>query len=87
MGELVLIYDEIYSWEGFGGVLRLASGKCRLWIFDLKKGDREGLAHLRPIIIIASDVADSRMTVRSCCGHIASGVARKFNIKPERMIS
>ena len=86
MGELVLIYDEIYSWEGFGGVLRLASGKCRLRIFDLKKGDREGLAHLRPIIIIASDVADSRMTVRSCCGHIASGVARKFNIKPERMM-
>lgn len=86
MGGLVLIYDEIYYWEGFGGVLRLASGKCRLRIFDLKKGDREGLAHLRPIIIIASDVADSRMTVRSCCGHIASGVARKFNIKPERMM-
>ena len=82
----MLIYDEIYYWEGFGGVLRLASGKCRLRIFDLKKGDREGLAHLRPIIIIASDVADSRMTVRSCCGHIASGVARKFNIKPERMM-
>ena len=82
----MLIYDEIYSWEGFGGILRLASGKCRLRIFDLKKGDREGLAHLRPIIIIASDVADSRMTVRSCCGHIASGVARKFNIKPERMM-
>jgi hypothetical protein len=82
----VLIYDEIYYWEGFGGVLRLASGKCRLRIFDLKKGDREGLAHLRPIIIIASDVAGSRMSVRSCCGHIATGVAREFNIKPDRMM-
>ncbi len=82
----MLIYDDIYSWEGFGGILRLASGKCRLRIFDLKKGDQKGLAHLRPIIIIASDVADSRMSVRSCCGHIATGVAGKFNIKPDRMM-
>ena len=82
----MLIYDDIYSWEGFGGILRLASGKCRLQILDLKKGNQKGLAHLRPIIVIASDVADSRMSVRSCCGHIATGVARKFNIKPDRMM-
>ena len=82
----MLIYDDIYSWEGFGGILRLASGKCRLQIFDLKKGNQKGLAHLRPIIVIASDVADSRMSVRSCCGHIATGIARKFNIKPDRMM-
>ena len=82
----MLIYDEIYSWEGFGGILRLASGKCRLRIFDLKRGDSQGLAHLRPIIIIASDVAGSRMSVRSCCGHIATGVAGEFNIKPDRMM-
>jgi hypothetical protein len=82
----MLIYDDIYSWEGFGGVLRLASGKCRLRIFDLKKGDRPGLAHLRPMIVIASDDAGSRMSVRSCCGHIATSVAREFNIKPDRMM-
>ena len=82
----MLIHDDIYSWEGFGGVLRLASGKCRLQIFDLKQGDKKGLAHLRPIIIIASDVADSQMSVRSCCGHIATGVARDYNIKPDRMM-
>jgi len=82
----VLIYDGIYSWEGFGGVLRLANGKCRLRIFDLKKGDQEGLTHLRPNIIIASDVAGSPMSVRSCCGHIATGVAGEFNIKPDRMM-
>jgi len=82
----MLIYDQIYSWEGFGGVLRLASGRCRLRIFDLEKDDRTGLAHIRPMIIIASDVADSRMSVRSCCGHIATGVARDFNIKPDRMM-
>ena len=82
----MLIYDDIYSWDGFGGTLRLASGKCRLRIYDLKKGDKIGLAHLRPIIIIASDVADSQMSVRSCCGHIATGIANEFNIKPDRMM-
>ena len=82
----MLIYDDIYAWEGFGGALKLASGKCRLRIFDLKRNDKKGPAHLRPIIVIASDVADSRMSVRSCCGHIATGVALKFNIKPDRMM-
>ena len=82
----MLIFDDIYSWEGFGGKLRLASGKCRLQIFDLEKGEKKGVAHIRPVIIVASDVADSRMSVRSCCGHIATGVARDFNIKPDRMM-
>ena len=82
----MLIYDDIYSWEGFGGVLRLASGKCRLRILDLKMDDKKGLAHLRPYIVIASDVAGSRMSVRSCCGHIATCVSREFSIKPDRMM-
>ncbi len=82
----MLIYDDIYSWEGWGGRLRLASGKCRLRIFDLKKHDKEGLAHLRPIIVIVSDVSESPMSVRSCSGHIATSVTREFNIKPHRML-
>ena len=82
----MLIYDDIYSWEGWGGRLRLASGKCRLRIFDLKKHDKKGLAHLRPIIVIVSDVAESPMSVRSCSGHIATSVTREFNIKPHRML-
>ena len=82
----MLIYDDIYSWEGWGGKLRLASGKCRLRIFDLKDQSRTGLAHLRPIIVIASDVPDSRMSVRSCCGHIATCVTSEFNIKAHRMM-
>ena len=72
----MLIYDDIYSWEGWGGKLRLASGKCRLRIFDLKKGNKKGLAHLRPIIVIAADVPESRMSVRSCCGHIATCITK-----------
>ena len=82
----MLIYDDIYSWEGFGGILRLASGKCHLRIFDLKKEQQTGLAHIRPIIAVATDVPDSRMSVRSCCGHIATSIVQKFNIKPDRMM-
>jgi len=82
----MLIYDDIYSWEGWGGTLRLASGKCRLRIFDLKDKNASGLAHLRPMIVIAADVPDSRMSVRSCCGHIATCVTKEFNIKPHRMM-
>ena len=82
----MLIYDDIYSWEGWGGALRLASGKCHLRIYDLKDHHRQGLAHLRPIIVIASDVSDSRMSVRSCCGHIATCVTREFDIEPHRMM-
>jgi hypothetical protein len=82
----MLVYDDIYSWEGWGGTLRLASGKCRLRIFDLKDKNTSGLAHLRSMIVIASDVPDSRMSVRSCCGHIATSVTKEFNIKPHRMM-
>jgi hypothetical protein len=80
------IYDDIYSWEGWGGMLRLASGQCRLRIFDLRKSAPNGLAHLRPIVVIVSDVAGSRMSVRSCCGHIASCVSRDFDIRPHHMM-
>jgi len=82
----MLIHDDIYHWEGWGGALRLASGKCRLRIFDLKKKNNKELAHLRPIIVIVSDVPGSRMSVRSCTGHIATSVARDFSIKPHRML-
>ena len=82
----MLIYDDIYSWEGWGGRLRLASGKCRLRIFNLKKRNEAGLAHFKPIIIIVSDVSESPMSVRSCSGHIATSVTRQFNIQPHRML-
>lgn len=82
----MLIHDDLYHWEGWGGRLRLASGNCRLRIFDLKEGNQKGLAHLRPMIVVVSDVPDSRMSVRSCTGHIATCVAREFNIQPHRML-
>jgi hypothetical protein len=79
------IYDDIFSWEGFGGKLRLASGKCRLRIFDLNKDKDERLVHLRPFVVVASDLADSKMTVRSCCSHIATMVAKSHHIPPHRI--
>ena len=82
----MLIHDDIFAWEGFGGLLRLGSGKCRLRIIDLKKGSHKGLAHLRPYIIVASDVPESRMSVRSCVSHIATSVAKAFGINPNRML-
>lgn len=82
----MLIYDDNFSWEGWGGQLRLASGECRLRIYDMQKEKADGPAYLRPIIVIVSDIPESRMSVRSCTGHIATNVARQFKIEPDRML-
>jgi len=55
----MLVHDDMFSWEGWGGRLKLGSGKCRLRIYDLKKDDKKGLMHLRPIIVVVSDVPGS----------------------------
>ena len=82
----MLIHDDIFSWEGFGGKLRLGSGKCRLRVFDLSKREKKGLSHLKPIIVVVSDIPESRMSVRSCAGHIATSVTQAFHIDPHRMV-
>ena len=82
----MLIHDGIYSWEGFGGKLKLASGQCRLRIYDLTRDAFRGLAHLRPVVVIVSDVSGRRISVRSCAGHVATSVARDFKIDPLRMM-
>ena len=82
----MVIFDDIFSWEGWGGELRLASGECRLRIYDLEEEKADSLSHLRPVIVVVSDIPESRMSVRSCTGHIATNVTRQFNIKPQRML-
>ena len=82
----MLIHDSIYSWEGWGGKLKLASGKCRLRIYDRSKGEDHGIAFLRPYIVVVADVAESKMSVRSCAGHIATKVTQEFLIDPDRML-
>ena len=79
------IYDDTYLWEGWGGRLQLGSGKCHLRIFDQNKSGGNGVAHLRPIIVVVSDLTESSMSVRSCAGHIATTVVRDFRINPQRM--
>jgi len=82
----MLIHDSIYSWEGWGGKLRLASGKCRLKIYDRSKGEDKTISFLRPYVVIVSDIPESKMSIRSCAGHIATKVTQEFSIDPDRML-
>ena len=82
----MLIYNDIFSWEGWGGKLRLASGKCRLKIVDLSKDSKQGLSYIRPIIIIVSDIPNSVMSIRSCSSHIATMITKEFGIDHSRML-
>lgn len=82
----MLLFDDIFAWEGFGGRFRIGAGKCRLRIFDLSKGRAEDLSYLRPFLIIASDVPESKMTVKSCVSHLATSVTKHFGLDPQRMI-
>ena len=83
----MLIYDNIYSWEGWGGKLRLGHGQCRLRIYDLRKGRTpKGISIMKPIIVVVTDVPESKMSMRSCAGHVATCVTNEFNIDPSRMV-
>jgi len=82
----MLIRDIIYSWKGWGGKFNLASGMCRLRIYDMAKASKKTVAHLRPMLVIVSDVPESGMSVRSCAGHIATMVTKDFHIDPHRML-
>ena len=80
----MLIHDAIFTWEGWGGKLQLASGKCRLRIYDRSKSGGRDIAFLKPYVVIVSDVPGSKMSVRSCAGHIATMVSQDFHIDPHR---
>jgi hypothetical protein len=87
----MLIHDDIFSWKGFGGMLELASGRCRLRIFDLSKAPGNKLMHIKPIVVVVSDLPGPEtdfktVSVRSCVSHIATCVVRDFNIDPHRMV-
>lgn len=86
----MVIYDDIFEWEGWGGELKLAKGRCRLRIFDLNRLDRQAVLHLRPMVVVASDLPREGMmkgevSVRSAASHIATVVSQKFSIDPQRM--
>jgi hypothetical protein len=81
----MLIYDDIFNWKGFGGKLKLASGKCWLKIYDLSGDQTDGLLLLKPVVVIARDHSGSNMSVRSCSSHIATMVSQTFHVPPSRM--
>lgn len=86
----MVVYDDIFEWEGWGGRLKLAKGRCRLRIYDINRSGRQEVLHLRPMVVVASDLPREGMlkgevSVRSAAGHIATVVSRKFNIDPPRM--
>ncbi len=82
----MLVHDGVYEWEGFGGRLKLASGRCRLRIYDLTRESAGGAAPLHTSLVIVSDVPGSPMSVRSCAGHVATAVARDFRLDSHRML-
>lgn len=87
----MLIHDDIFEWEGFGGRYQLAGGRCRLRIFDLSKASDAKVAHLKPMIVVVSDLPEmseaslKQLSVSSCASHVATTVAASFNIAPHRM--
>ena len=81
----MLLYDSIYKWDGFGGRLKLASGKCLLRLYDLTRDDDANLALLKPYIALTTDHPDSGMSIKSCAGHIATCVVKDFSLDPARM--
>jgi len=81
-----VILDEIYRWDGWGGRLKLGSGECRLQIFDLTAGGLKTLTHLRPLVVIVTDIPGSKMSVKSCASHIATRVVQEYGIDKNRML-
>jgi len=86
---MMLLYNGIYHWKGWGGKLQLASGKCRMRIYDLTKGSQDGVVLLKSVVVVLTDVPREKitdMTVKSCASHIATSVTRQFSIDPQRML-
>ncbi|MDJ0830050.1 MAG: hypothetical protein QNI92_09385 [Desulfobacterales bacterium] len=82
----MLIHDDIYAWEGWGGELQLASGKCRLRLFRVTEDHSDSLTVLRPTVAVLSDVPESGMSVKSCVSHIATSISKDFSLDYHRVL-
>lgn len=88
---VVTRYDDIFAWDGWGGELKLSSGRCHLRIYDLQSSDKHDPVILKSIIVVVSDLPEAYATtgtlsIRSCAGHIATRLVRQFQIPPDRML-
>ncbi|MFZ7125010.1 MAG: hypothetical protein ACOWWM_02505 [Desulfobacterales bacterium] len=89
----MILYNGIYRWEGWGGVLKLASGRCRMWIFDLNRMRHKDdtVIHLRPFLVVVADLPKEGMskrevTIRSACGHIATRIIEAYGVDPGKLL-
>lgn len=88
----MLIFDDEYAWEGWGGLLRLEAGKCRLKIFDLRQVPASGVVPLKTFVVIVSEAPLAPgekkrfVSLRSHIGHIATLVARQFKLDRPRTL-
>lgn len=86
------IFDDILNWEGYGGKFNLAAGRCRLRLFDLSKDESTPVSQLKPFIAVVSDLpgdqqsAMKRVSVRACISHVATTIAHRFKLDPNRMV-
>ena len=86
---MMLLYNGLYHWKGWGGKLQLASGKCKMRIYDLTKGNKDGVVLLKPVVVVLTDEPRKKindMTIKSCASHIATLVTKQFSIDPERTL-
>jgi hypothetical protein len=86
----MLIFDDVFTWQGFGGVYQLGAGKCRLRIFDLQPGEHHKVTPIKSMAVVVSDLPDDvpkmkSVSVRSCASHIATSIVTRFKIDPHRM--
>ena len=80
------IYNDLFVWEGWGGLFKLGHGHCHLQLFDLRRLGAAGPSPLRPYVVIVQDAPGSPLSMRSCAGHIATVIAARFHIEPQRML-
>lgn len=86
------IFDDVFVWDGYGGRFNLASGRCRLRLFDLSKAGNSGISQLKPIIAVVSDLpgdkipAMKKVSVRACVSHVATTIVHRFKLDPTRMV-
>jgi len=84
-----ILHNQIFHWDGFGGLLKLASGNCMLRVVQFQNTD---VSFVKPYIVITEDTPSAdpskknqKLSIRSSCAHIATCVTRQFNIDPKRM--
>jgi len=86
------LFDDILVWEGYGGKFNLASGRCRLRLFDLSKDKNLTVQLLKPIVAVVNDLpgddlsALKKVSVRACISHIATTIVHRFKLDRNRML-